>query len=41
MPQKDGNVVNAAFIYEGDEAPEHCPTCGYPKAFFERMCENY
>ena len=29
------------FIYEGDEAPEHCPTCGYPKAFFERMCENY
>lgn len=29
------------FIYEGEEAPERCPTCGYPKAFFERMVENY
>ena len=29
------------FIYEGDEAPENCPVCGYPKAYFERMCENY
>ena len=29
------------FIYEGEEAPERCPTCGYPKAFFERMTENY
>ncbi len=29
------------FIYEGEEAPERCPVCGYPKAFFERMSENY
>ena len=29
------------FIYEGEEAPERCPTCGYPKAYFERMTENY
>ena len=29
------------FIYEGDEAPAACPTCGYPRAFFERMVENY
>lgn len=29
------------FIYEGEEAPDHCPVCGYPKAYFERMCENY
>ena len=29
------------FIYEGEQAPERCPTCGYPKAFFERMSENY
>ena len=29
------------FIYEGQEAPENCPVCGYPKAYFERMCENY
>jgi len=29
------------FIYEGEEAPEQCPVCGYPKAYFERMCENY
>lgn len=29
------------FIFEGDNAPERCPTCGYPKAFFERMNDNY
>ncbi len=29
------------FIYEGEEAPKRCPTCGYPQAYFERMSENY
>ncbi len=29
------------FIFEGDSAPEVCPVCGYSKAYFERMVENY
>lgn len=29
------------YIHEGSEAPENCPTCGFPKAFFERKVENY
>ena len=29
------------YIHEGEEAPEVCPTCGYPKAYFERKVENY
>lgn len=32
---------NCGFIYEGDEAPEVCPVCSHPKAFFERKAENY
>ena len=29
------------YIYEGDEAPEVCPVCAHPKAYFERKAENY
>lgn len=29
------------YIHEGEEAPEVCPTCGFPKAYFERKVENY
>lgn len=29
------------FIYEGEEAPERCPACGYSRAYFERKVENY
>ena len=29
------------YIYEGDEAPEICPVCAHPKAYFERKAENY
>ena len=29
------------YIHEGEEAPEVCPTCGYPKAYLERKVENY
>ncbi|QOV18465.1 rubrerythrin family protein [Blautia liquoris] len=32
---------NCGYIYEGEEAPEICPVCAHPKAFFERMTENY
>lgn len=32
---------NCGYIYTGDEAPEVCPVCAHPKAYFERKAENY
>ena len=32
---------NCGHVYEGDEAPEVCPVCVHPKAFFEIKAENY
>ena len=26
-------------IHEGSEAPEKCPLCGYPRAYFKPYCE--
>ena len=32
---------NCGHIHYGDEAPEVCPTCNHPQAYFERKVENY
>ena len=32
---------NCGYIYDGPEAPEICPVCAHPKAYFERKAENY
>lgn len=32
---------NCGFIFEGEEAPEVCPACLHPKAYFELFSENY
>lgn len=32
---------NCGYIHNGAEAPEKCPFCAHPKAFFEILCENY
>ena len=32
---------NCGHVYEGNEAPEKCPVCEHPRAFFEVWCENY
>lgn len=32
---------NCGHIYTGQEAPELCPTCAHPQAYFEVRCENY
>lgn len=32
---------NCGFIYEGNEAPEECPCCAHPRAYFERLVFNY
>jgi rubrerythrin len=42
---RDGKVVwqcrNCGYLYEGEKAPEVCPVCAHPKAFFELRMVNY
>jgi rubrerythrin len=43
--KKDGKVIwkcrNCGFLHEGTVAPNQCPACQHPQAFFEIMEENY
>ena len=32
---------NCGYVYEGAEAPDKCPCCDHPKAYFERFADNY
>lgn len=32
---------NCGYIHEGTEAPNVCPVCNHPQAYFERKAENY
>ena len=32
---------NCGHLEYGDVAPEECPVCGYPQAYFEIKAENY
>ena len=32
---------NCGYIHEGTEAPEECPACQHPRAYFELLGENY
>lgn len=32
---------NCGYIHEGNEAPEACPACAHPKAYFELEARNY
>lgn len=43
---KKGNKVywlcrNCGHIYNGENAPEICPVCAHPKAYFELLEKNY
>lgn len=42
---KDGDTIwkcrNCGHIHVGKRAPEVCPVCAHPKAYFEVKCENY
>ena len=42
---KDGDKIwqcrNCGHIVIGKEAPEVCPVCSHPKAYFEVKAENY
>lgn len=33
--------ANCGYIHTGESAPEICPACKHPKAFFERKAYNY
>lgn len=43
--KKDGEQMwicrNCGHVHYGSEAPEVCPVCAHPKAYFELRCENY
>lgn len=32
---------NCGRVIEGIEAPETCPTCKHPRAYFELLCDNF
>ena len=32
---------NCGYIHEGPEAPEVCPACVHPRAYYELQCESY
>lgn len=32
---------NCGYIQRGLEAPEKCPSCDHPRAYFELVCENW
>ncbi|MCD8186302.1 MAG: rubrerythrin family protein [Rikenellaceae bacterium] len=32
---------NCGYIHTGKQAPEQCPACAHPQAYFEPMKENY
>lgn len=32
---------NCGYVYEGNNAPELCPACLHPKAYYELLAENY
>ena len=33
--------LNCGYIHTGTEAPETCPACFHPQAWYELHCENY
>lgn len=42
---RDGDAIwicsNCGHVYIGKEAPQQCPVCSYPKAYFKLKAENY
>ncbi len=32
---------NCGYIHEGKDAPDKCPACSHPQAYYELLCENY
>ncbi len=38
---KKWRCINCGYVHEGKEAPESCPACAHPKAYFELLGENW
>ncbi len=32
---------NCGYLHEGSEAPDSCPACAHPKAYYELLAENW
>lgn len=32
---------NCGYVHEGPEAPQECPACAHPQAYYEVLAENY
>ncbi len=32
---------NCGYVHEGEGAPDKCPACAHPQAYFELLCDNY
>ena len=43
--KKDSSVVwrcrNCGYLHEGEVAPDMCPACAHPQAYYELLGENY
>jgi len=39
--EQQWECANCGYIYKGNEAPEVCPVCSHPKAYFFVKKENY
>ncbi|UCE26406.1 MAG: rubrerythrin family protein [Candidatus Coatesbacteria bacterium] len=33
--------INCGYLHEGAEAPDPCPACDHPLAYYELLCENW
>jgi len=32
---------NCGYVHEGKEAPDQCPACKHPRAYYELLCDNF
>ena len=32
---------NCGYVHDGTEAPEKCPACNHPQAYFQLLCKNW
>lgn len=35
------HCINCGYVFEGTDAPNECPACKHPQAFYEVLAENY
>jgi len=33
--------MNCGYLHKGEQAPENCPACAHPRAYFEILAENW